>query len=122
MDAGFVTAIASILVASVAAISAYASQRSASKASTVNVQTETSASMEREAYVRARAFDTETIRRQDEEIAELRQADRDRAAENRELKTENESLRQENKDLKRQLRAVVERVQRLERRAEGDNT
>lgn len=69
MDA---TAIASIVVAFIAAASAYASQRAASRASTMNANTTSRVDMEREAYERARSFDTETIRRQDVEIEELR--------------------------------------------------
>lgn len=72
MDAGLATAIASILVAAVAAFGAWASQRAAARASQLNTMTTSRVDMEREAYDRARAFDTETIRRQDLEIEELR--------------------------------------------------
>lgn len=72
MDAGLATAVATVIVAIVAAGSAYASQRAASRASTLNTQTSSRVEMEREAYDRARAFDTETIKRQDAEIEELR--------------------------------------------------
>ena len=64
--------VGSIIVGLIAAVSAYASQRAASKASIVNTTVESRIQMENEAYERARAFDTETIRRQDEEIKELR--------------------------------------------------
>lgn len=64
--------IATIFVALVAAFSAYASQRAAAKASTSNTTTVSRVDMEKEAYDRARSYDTETIRRQDEEIKELR--------------------------------------------------
>lgn len=69
MDAGQVI---TLVVAIVAAGSAYASQRAASRASTMNVNTTSRVDMEKEAYERARAFDTETIVRQDKEIEELR--------------------------------------------------
>lgn len=71
--------LASISVAAIAAASAYASQRTASKASEKNTTTNMNAEIEikkadreTEAYERARIYDTETIRRQDEEITELR--------------------------------------------------
>ena len=72
MDAGLATALASIIVALVAAFGALASNRAAARASQLNTMTTSRVDMEREAYDRARAFDTETIRRQDAEIDELR--------------------------------------------------
>lgn len=69
MDAGN---IAAILVAVVAALGAWASQRAASKSALTNTLTSGRIAMEAEAYDRARALDTETIRRQDVEIEELR--------------------------------------------------
>jgi hypothetical protein len=72
MDAGMATAIGSVIVALVAAFGAWASQRAAARASQLNTMTTSRVDMEREAYDRARAFDTETIRRQDTEIEELR--------------------------------------------------
>lgn len=68
--------IVSFAVAVVAGLFAWASQRSASKASATNTATVTAVDREKEAYERARAFDTETIRRQDEELAELREDNR----------------------------------------------
>lgn len=67
-----VTGIVSIIVAAVAALSAYASQRAAARASIVNTNTLTQADALKESYERARKFDTETIERQDREIDELR--------------------------------------------------
>lgn len=64
--------VVSISVAALSAAAALASQRSAAKASVMNTQTVTAVDREKEAYERARAFDTETIRRQDEELEELR--------------------------------------------------
>lgn len=72
MDAGLATAIASIFVAVVAAFGAWASQRAAARASQLNTSTTAKVEAEKGAYERARAFDTETIRRQDAEIDELR--------------------------------------------------
>lgn len=69
MDA---TNIATIFVATIAALSAYASQRAAARAAVLNTSTTSRVDMEREAYERARKFDIDTIERQDREIAELR--------------------------------------------------
>lgn len=63
---------ASVIVAIIAAASAYASQRAAAKATVINTKTTTEADSLREAYERARRFDVETIQRQDAEILELR--------------------------------------------------
>lgn len=65
--------IGTILVALIAAAGAWASQRAASRASMANTSTSSRVEMEKEAYDRARAYDTETIKRQDAEIAELRE-------------------------------------------------
>jgi TolA-binding protein len=60
--------IGGILVAIVAALGAWAAQRSAAKASAAGSRFEA----EKEAYERARDFDTETINRLKEENQELR--------------------------------------------------
>lgn len=85
---------ASIVVAIVAALAAWAAQRSAAKASMTNTNTTSRTDMEKEAYDRARAFDTETIKRQDEEIKELRS---------------------DNERLHREVKALRLRISRLER-------
>lgn len=59
----------SLGVAGIAALGAWASQRAASKASTVSTRMDA----EKEAYERARQFDIETIQRQQEEIKQLRE-------------------------------------------------
>lgn len=90
--------IASVLVALIAALAAYASQRAAAKASTTNSRTD----MEREAYERARKFDTDTIERQDAEIAELR-------AEIQQLRAEIDQLRNEKRNTNTiELRSTTE--------------
>lgn len=92
--------VASIVVAIITSAAAWASQRSASKAATSN-STETSrVDMEKEAYERARSYDTETIRRQDAEIDELR--------------LEKEALRDDKKNLYVEIRGLRERILRLE--------
>lgn len=60
-----------LAIAAFTSLAALASQRSASKASTMNADTASRVEMEKEAYNRARAFDTETITRQDKRIEEL---------------------------------------------------
>lgn len=85
--------VASLLVALIAAVGAWATQRTSAKASTTNATTSSRVDMEREAYERARTYDTETIRRQDEEIAELR-------ADLRSAREELTSAREEIRELK----------------------
>lgn len=71
--------------------------------------------MEREAYERARAFDTETITRQDRELEELRAENLAQAAEVKALKI------QINKD-ETEINELKGRVWRLEnRQANGGN-
>lgn len=72
MDAAMATAIASFGVACVAALSAWASSRAATNASTKNNEVNVEAKRLEQAYERARKFDIETIGRQDREIEELR--------------------------------------------------
>lgn len=67
--AHFPTSLISLAVAVVAAVGAWASQRASSKASTVSTRMDA----EKEAYERARAFDIQTIERQQQEIKELRE-------------------------------------------------
>lgn len=84
-----ITTIASIIVAFVAGLTGWAAQRQSAKASVKVSRLD----LEKEAYDRARAYDTETINRQDREIEEIR----------KELETfrlENLALRQENHELR----------------------
>jgi predicted RNase H-like nuclease (RuvC/YqgF family) len=84
------TNVASLIVATIAALAALASQRSASRASTLNART----AAEEEAYNRARAFDLETIKQ---------------------LKEENKELREREKELEEQVDILKWRVSRMER-------
>lgn len=86
--------IGSLAVAVIAALSAWATSRAAGKAARDSTSIGGRLDAEKEAYERARAFDMDTIERQDREIAELR--------------SENESLKAE-------LRSVMQRLTRLER-------
>lgn len=93
-----VTNAVSVAVAAIAAVAAYASQRASSRASVLNNSTTSRVDMEREAYLRARQYDTETIRRQDSELDDLR-------AENQMLRLEIRDLRTRMSKLERLLRA-----------------
>lgn len=95
METHVATSLAGIAVAMLAAASAYASQRAAARASVTTGRDSNRVDMEKEAYERARAFDTETIRRQDVEIAELRA---------------------DNADLRKQVSELTSRITRLERK------
>lgn len=64
--------ISGIVIAIIAALGAWASQRSAAKANLMNTGVSTRLEAEKEAYNRARSFDIETIKRQDAELTELR--------------------------------------------------
>jgi predicted RNase H-like nuclease (RuvC/YqgF family) len=85
--------VGAITVAIIAALGAWAAQRAAANASRANTLVSTKLDAEKEAYQRARTFDTETIERQNTEISRLRE--------------ENQLLREE-------LSAVKERLARLE--------
>lgn len=111
MDAG---SIVTIIVAIIAAASAIASQRAAARASTMNTNTTSRVDMEKDAYERARKFDTETIERQDAEILELRADNRilhEKVAvaqsEAREARRESRECQAENRQLRERL-AVLE--------------
>ena len=65
-------AIGAIVVALIAALGGWASQRAASRASRINTSVSGRLEAEQGAYERARAFDVETIERQNVEIATLR--------------------------------------------------
>lgn len=67
------TELATVAVAVIAAGGAWASQRAAARASKVNTSVAGRLEAEKEAYERARAFDIQTIERQDKEIKDLRE-------------------------------------------------
>ena len=84
-----------ILIAIIAALGAWAAQRSAAKASGVQKTASLKLEAERDAYERARAFDVDTIDRQDLEL---------------------KALREENKILKEEIKHLKERLNQLEQR------
>lgn len=83
----------SIIVAMIGAIAAILAQRAASKAGEANTKVSGRLEAERNAYERARVFDTETIDRQNEEL---------------------KKLREENERLQKELAAVKTRLRRVE--------
>lgn len=104
--------IATIVVALIAAAGAWASQRAASKAAVQNTVVGGRVNMENEAYERARAFDTETISRQNHEIDELRKESID-------LRKEHEACAREISDMRAkhevEITMLRNRIARLER-------
>lgn len=109
--------IASILAALVAALSAWAVSRSATKGAekTKEIEAQTTretarTTAESEAYERARAFDTETIARQERKIDSLEEALGQRESELGQVRTDNGLLHadvrmvtQENRELQTEL-------------------
>ena len=83
-----------VIVAVIAAVSAFLSQKSAQRAHSFNIQVETRLDAEKEAYQRAREFDTETIKRQQDQIDELVE--------------DNKNLSEEVKSLKKQVANLMQ--------------
>jgi small-conductance mechanosensitive channel len=108
-------AIASIIVSVIAALAGYASQRAAVRATNKNAASssrteldKTRTEAEKEAYQRARAFDMETIQRQDAELEELRANQRTLNEDIKLVNRENTRLHSENRDVLEQHRHVLE--------------
>jgi predicted RNase H-like nuclease (RuvC/YqgF family) len=97
MDASFVAGVASIIVGTVAAVSGFAAQRSASRASVQSTEITTQADALDQAYERARKFDMATIGRQDSEIDELRKTNLSQSHSIRKLR---ESDRKQQKEIR----------------------
>lgn len=85
-----------IAIALIALGSSWVTSRSASKAATINNETNARVEMEKDAYTRARDFDINTIERQDKEIQKLRE-------ENAELKATVEKLTQRLNKLEKEV-------------------
>lgn len=119
--------IASILAAIVAALSAWAVSRSASRGAQRTKEIEASttretarSTAESEAYERARAFDTETITRQERKIDSLEDALGQRESELGQVRTDNGLLHadvrmvsQENRDLQAELASCHRVIENL---------
>lgn len=71
MNASLLTSLASVLVAAIAAAAAIASQRAAANAAVRNTDTTSRATIEAQAFDRAKSYYTDTIDRQAGEISEL---------------------------------------------------
>jgi FtsZ-binding cell division protein ZapB len=111
MDVG---GIITIIVAVIAAGSAYASQRAAARATTINTSTTSRVDMEKEAYERARKFDIETIARQDAEIEELRADNRMLHEKLAVARAEAREARREAREAQIETRSLRERIAVLE--------
>ena len=88
--------IATILVALIAALSAFATQRQSAKANRRTQELASRSAREDEAYERARDFDSETMIRQKKRIDELE-------VENEELKADKKALKAEKRELETSL-------------------
>lgn len=103
--------IGAIVVALIAAIGAWASQRAAANAAKYNADAakmSTKATAELEAFNRARAMDVKTIERQDSELEQIRNEYDELNTKFKQILKDNENLHAENVSLRR-------RVARLER-------
>src|SRR5690349_13999320 len=114
--------IASIIISLIAALGGWAAARESRKATTTNTVTSGRVEMEKEAYERARALDTETIRRQEEKIDKLEEeaeeADRDIQQlhyANDQLRQQNERLVADNRRIREALTELQVRVTRMQR-------
>jgi peptidoglycan hydrolase CwlO-like protein len=119
----------SIIISIIAATATWLASRVSSKASIKNAVTSSRAVMEEEAYQRARAYDVETIRRQDQELNELRENQKTLNADVKMVNTENEKLYQDNRvilednaRLRIEVGRLRQRVVRLERGLHPDTT
>ncbi len=113
MDKGqFITAIASIIVAVVSALAAYAASKSAAKASVINTELEKRASALDEAYERAKKFDVDTIARLEKDNRDLREKD---ALRDQEMS----NMRIERRADKAEIRRLKARVAHLEQVVDG---
>jgi chromosome segregation ATPase len=92
----------------IAALGAWAASRASAKAQAKNAQTTSRTEMEKEAYDRARKYDTETIARQDAEIEEVR-------AQNLHLNNDIRMLAEENRELREEVSMLRRRLVRVER-------
>jgi predicted nuclease with TOPRIM domain len=121
--------VSSIIISIIAALSGYLASRASAKASVKNVATSSRVEMEKEAYERARKMDTQTIERQDAELAELFENQRNLNADIKLVNKENELLHGENRiilednaRLRTEVAYLRQRVVRLERGLHPDAT
>ena len=98
---------AAIFIAPIAAIGSWLSHKASSNASIKTSDNTSRVEMEKEAYERARKLDTDTIARQDTEMAELR-------TENQQLRNDNEALHAEVRELKGRINRLEQRIRSME--------
>ena len=127
MDKGQI--LSSIIISLIAAIGGYLAARASAKASMKNISTSSRVEMEKEAYERARKMDTETIKRQDDELAEL--FDKQKTLnedikmvhrENDRLYGENRIILEDNARLRAEVAYLRQRVVRIERGMSPNST
>jgi len=106
--------VASLGAAAIAAAGSWLARRSAGKATVDSTTITSRLDMEKEAYERARALDTETIERQEREIKELRELREQDRQRDREKDARLQRQEEEIRRLKAQIRALARRF-----RAEG---
>jgi len=114
--------IASIVIALIAAGGSYLGYRATAKAEKHTVDTTSRVEMEKDAFQRARAFDIQTIERQDREMEELVAANQELKQKNdaqdkeiNQLHIENRDLRNKNDALERKVDHPENRISRLEK-------
>jgi regulator of replication initiation timing len=104
MTAGLI----SIAISVIGAIGVWISSRESRKATTTNTAASGRVEMEKEAYERARALDTETIRRQHDEIQELRDNQTHINEDVKMVHRENQQLHEENAQVREENSRVLE--------------
>lgn len=114
------TFISGLLITGITSLVAWLSSRANAKANMTNVATSGRVEMEKEAYERARALDTETITRQDKELHDLRdenhlqkEALEEVQAQNRQLNDDVARISRDNYDLTRQNSHIIEQNEQI---------
>lgn len=110
-----------LLIAVVSALSAWASQRAAARATTLNTETTSRVDMEKEAYERARKFDIETITRQDAELEEVREKLEVARSEASAARAEARSARAEVREAHEEIDRLRKEVRSLQRARDEDD-
>jgi peptidoglycan hydrolase CwlO-like protein len=118
-----------ILISLITAVTGFLAARASSKASQTNVATSSRVEMEKEAYERARKMDTETIKRQDEELDQLFEKQKRfeeklelLTSENERLHGENRIVLEDNTRLRNDITKLRQRIVRMERGLHPDDT
>jgi small-conductance mechanosensitive channel len=107
------TGLISIVISVIGGLGAWLAARESRKASTTNTSASGRVEMEKEAYERARALDTETIQRQHDELQELRDNQRNINADVKMVHEENTRLHEVNERARIEHLKVLEDNERL---------